>query len=162
MEELGFTLPRTTEDGGTVVSQTYGSTPNRSAWKMRTHDAVAGETTFFDIEITTEIKLRSGSYYVDNIADIHTNDYIELSLIDKNDVLGLFFSYGLTVGQDILELHKLVQTEHPIPNGYEFGINAWAPQEVYTGLFLRVAYNSFGSTNIRFRTRLFWFEGDNI
>ena len=58
-----------TPKGDLVVAQTYGTTPEEPIWKKRKHVAAAGETTFFDIEITTEIKLESGNYKIDNYND---------------------------------------------------------------------------------------------
>jgi len=153
-----FASPRKTEDGGIVVGQTYGATPETAVWKKRKHTAIAGETSFFDIAITTEIRLRGGSYNVLNFDDVHGDDFLEFSVIDKDDVLGLFPLYGLTVGVDILELHKFVKTEYIEDGGFEFGNNSWSAFLVYQGLYLRAAYNSYGTTNINFYTRLLWFE----
>lgn len=153
-----FASPRKTEDGGIVVGQTYGATPETAVWKKRKHYALAGQTTFFDIPVTTEIRLRGGSYKVININDVHEDDYLEFSVIDKDNVLGLFSLYGLTVGVDVLELHKFIKTEYIDPEGFEFGNNSWSAFLVYTGLYLRAAYNSNGTQNINFYTRILWFE----
>ena len=156
--DANFASPRKTTDGGIVVGQTYGATQETATWKRRKHQAAAGQTTFFDIAITTEIRLRGGAYKIDNINDVHSDDYVEFSVIDKNNILGLFSLYGLTVGVDVLELHKFVRTEYIDEDGFEFGRNSWSAFLVYPGLYLRIAYNSFGSSDINFKTRILWFE----
>ena len=157
---------KTNADGNVMISASYEDVPEQAVFKGRQHTAVAGETTFFDIEITTEIKMKKGSYHVQNIDDIVEGDYIEFSVIDKNDVLGLFGTYGLTVGVDILELHKFVRTEFIEKVGFDAGQNSFG-DDVYgafpvnSGLFFRIAYNSVaesGANDIKFLSRILWYE----
>lgn len=156
MELAGLQMPSLSSDGAQVVTQTFVSTPQVAAWKSRKHEAIAGQTNFFDIAITTEIRLSSGEYMIDNLEDVHPDDYIELSLIDKNNVLGLFSYYGLQEG-DVLELFKFVRTEFPITR-QKFESPMGCTHIVVPGLFIRVAYVSFGTTNINFKTRILWYE----
>jgi hypothetical protein len=146
-----------TQDGSLLASLSYGTTPQIATWKRRKHTATAGETNYFDVLITTEIRLAGGEYEVDNIEDVHSDDYIEFSLIDKDDVLGLFSTYGLTEGVDILELFKFVRQEYPSKMA-EFYTNIGCAYIVVGGLYFRVAYVSGGSTNINFKTRILWYE----
>ncbi|MFX1590479.1 MAG: hypothetical protein ACFFC1_20285, partial [Promethearchaeota archaeon] len=112
MEELGLTIPNYTDEGAMVIAQTYGATPETAVWKKRKHTAIAGQTTFFDILVTTEIRIRGGSYKILDFSKVHEDDYVEFSVVDKDDVLGLFSTDGLEVGVDILELKKFVKTEY--------------------------------------------------
>ena len=78
------------------------------------------------------------------------NDYIEESVIDKDDVLGLFSIYGLTVGVDILELKKYVKKEfiNPLTAGQRQVFQANSTFVVTAGLYLRTAYNSTGPDDV--------------
>lgn len=161
----GITINSYSKEGGLVMSQTYGETSHNPVWKKRKHIANAGETTFFDIEITTEIKLESGGYKIINIEDIGTDDYIEFSIIDKNDIYspGLFSQIGLTIGEDILEIHKFVRTEFiDTENWTNFEVNSARVFTVKQGLFLRIAYNSTNedsaAKDIYFNSRILWDE----
>jgi hypothetical protein len=157
MNELpGYQLP-TVRNGNLRVSQSYVETPEAATWKRRKHTAIAGQVTFFDTEITTEKRIRAGDYYVINENDVPADDYIEFSIIDKNDVLGLFETYGLIEGIDILEIHKFVKTEY-IHDSQGYIFDAWCTEELVTGLFFRVAYNSSGTTDINFLIRILYFE----
>jgi hypothetical protein len=84
-----------------------------------------------------------GKYWVnDRVTD---GDYIEFSIMDKSDVLGLFQSLGLTLGVDVLELGKFVQKEY-LSNGQSEMMPFDQAKRLVQGLFLRSIYNSIGTT----------------
>jgi len=143
--------------GNTVISQSYGYTPELPCWERYKYTAAAGQTTFFDEAITTEKRVRYGQYKIKNYSDVHEDDYMELSIIDKDDVLGLFSVYGLIVGEDILELNKIVKNEY-CDNEYEFSAGTWGAMPIYAGLYVRTAYNNYGNTDINFWIRILFYE----
>lgn len=156
--------PKITQDGGQVVSLTYGITPENSQWKGYIFQAKAGQTTFFDIQITTEIRLQGGYYQILNYQDIGWNglqrDYIEFSIIDKDDVLGLFSQYGLNKENgDILEIKKFVKNAYVLEK--DTFIDKYSVFPVLQGLYFRIAYNSVApstANDIYFIVTLYWFE----
>jgi len=144
-------IPKKNADGYGVIAPTFedsrGLTP---VWRGRLYTATAGALSFFDEEVNTEMCMRGGWYEIlsDNAV---IGDYLEFSIIDKNDVMGLFEGLGLTVGVDILELKKFVRTEYVNPgtNRSEFPSNG--ASQVIAGLFLRVAYLSTGADDVKFK-----------
>ena len=107
----------------------------------------------FDLKLDENIvgadgfcELIAGSYYIRNEAAIHDDDILEFSVIDKDDVLGLFSQYGLTVGTDVLELAKFIRT-HSVVGGTLVHFIPGQRKILPQGLYLRTSYTSYGSTN---------------
>lgn len=119
-----------------------------AVWKGYSYSAQPGALNFFDQEITNEIKLRGGWYEILE-ATPALGDYIEFSVIDKNDVLGYFQYFGLTVGVDVLELRKFVRTNYIKPGATsmrEYPANS--ASNVVAGLFFRTTYHSVGQVAV--------------
>jgi hypothetical protein len=72
---------------------------------------------------------------------------VEFALVDKDDVLGLFAAYGLTVGVDVLELGKFVITMYVPEGSFQDNMSVEAPVSVMAGLYLRLIYHSVGTTD---------------
>lgn len=127
-------------------------------WGGDLHVATAGATNFYDTEITVEKKIRGGWYEL--MCDTAVvGDYIEFSMIDKNDVLGFFAAYGYTVGEDILELKKYVRRSYVNPfskNMKVYEAKSWFT--VCAGLFLRIAYVSTGTEDVTFESEIFLYD----
>jgi len=152
-------------EGHLTVSQTFHHLGMVSARKCYKFTATSNQTTFYDIEVTTELRIAGGLCWVRNTTDVHDDDYIEFSIVDKDDVLGLFSTYGLTVGEDVLELSKFIRTEYikkgSSDDGYKMNFE---PVEIHgepiiAGLYMRIAYTSYGNTDINTVTRLMYYEG---
>ena len=155
------------EFGSIIVSPSFedvmGLYPKK---KMTRHHIVAGEINLLDEEITTERRINGGEYWIDldDTGKVHKDDYVDFSIIDKNDVLGLFSTYNLTVGVDILELVKFVKGDiikkGSVLNGYHSqlyeGIKGTNP--VYTGLFQRIMVDSQGTENYDLLGRMYYYE----
>ena len=121
-------------------------------WHGMLYNCTAGAINIFDELVTVEKQLRGGWYeLMDGNAAI--GDYIEESVVDKDDVLGLFAAYGLVVGTDILELKKYVKTEYvnPLTAGQRQVFMAKSVFEIMAGLYLRTTYNSDGGTDIQIK-----------
>ena len=141
------------ESGGIVHAPTFEHTLGlHPQWVGHKYTATAGATNIFDEVVTTEKQLRGGWYeLMDSNAAV--DDYVEFAVVDKDDVLGLFSTYGLTVGVDVLELKKYVKTEYVNPSnannrevfmvGSVFAITA--------GLYLRTIYESTGISDVVFK-----------
>jgi len=157
--------PKTLSDGILIVSPTYGFTPEDARWKGALFKAIGGETTFFDQKITTEIRLQGGLYNILNYVNVgwdSTNllrDFVEFSIIDKDDVLELFDDYDLTPGEGILELVKFVENAYVLEQ--EIFLDKYGAFPVTAGLYFRIAYNSVGispDNDIFLNTRFYWLE----
>jgi|GEM_PF-5634476 len=124
----------------------------------------AGETfrqNIFDFRISEEIvgkdncvEIVGGQYYIRNIDAINEADIMEFSVVDKDDVLGLFQYYRLTVGTDVLELAKFVRT-HSVIGGTLVRINPGQSKILPLGLYLRTSYISYGSVPFKLKIDFF-------
>jgi hypothetical protein len=139
-------------DGNPVISPTFEDTMGLyPEWKGSLYTATAEALSFFDEVVTTEKQLRGGWYelFDDNAVE---GDYLEFSVVDKNNVLGLFGALGLTVGEDVLELAKYVKTEYINPARKDRQIfMANSTFVVYPGLYIRTIYNSEGTNDVTFK-----------
>lgn len=149
--------------GNYLFSPTFSDTPGEPKWQDKKWSAIAGSATssavsFHDIQITTEVRIRGGEWFVQNFENVHENDFIELSIVDKDDSLGLFSLYGYTVGIDIIELAKFIKTSYIFKQERIFKEEMLNSFPVVTGLYLRMAYTSYGNTNIKIITPLLWYE----
>ena len=127
-------------------------------WRGHLYTAIAGATNIFDEVVTVEKQLRGGWYelFDDNAVQ---GDYMEFSVVDKDDALGLFALLGLTVGVDVLELAKYVKTEYINPSKKERQIFLANSTFVVTaGLYLRTIYESTGSSDVVFKVLTHVFE----
>ena len=130
-------------DGQPITTPSgYSYVPEHTAFKGFHYVVPKGTHAIFDQVLTVQVKVQGGDWWVRNAVD---GDYIEFAVVDKDDVLGLFATYGLTVGVDVLELGKFVRTLY-VPEGSSEGSRRVAsPQTVYSGLYLRVIYHSVGT-----------------
>jgi hypothetical protein len=144
-----------------IVSPTFEDSVGLAPiWRGNHNVAVAGATSIFDVLITSERRLRGGWYELLMRDEAMIGDYIEFSVVDKDDLFGYFSYYGLTVGTDVLELKKYVFNEYICPsrvgNRNEFitgGVFLVMP-----GIYFRTTYHSFGSTDVNFKTVTYAYE----
>ena len=86
-------------------------------------------------------------------------DYAEFSVVDKDDVLGLFSVYGLTVGVDVLELGKYAESIYINPEQTSTShLEAPSAANVVSGLWLRTKYENTGDDTAYFSPTLLLFE----
>lgn len=108
--------------------------------------AAAGAQTFYDWVISTNSYVHGGKCWVDSAAAA-MGDKMHWSVVDKDDVLGLFSVLGLTQGVDVLEVSKYVE-DYFVPPGITHGwVDAVRPEThalVPAGLYLRASYESVG------------------
>lgn len=139
-------------DGNPVIAPTFEDTMGLyPEWAGHKYIATAGATNIFDEVVTTEKQLRGGWYELfDDNAVI--GDYLEFGVVDKDDVLGLFSLYGMTVGTHVLELAKYVKTEYINPTRKDRQIfMANSTFVVMAGLYIRTIYESTGANNVQFK-----------
>jgi len=138
-------------DGRLLVAPTFEDTQGLgTVWRGNKHTALGNTLNIFDQAVTTELILRGGWYEILD-GNAHIGDYVEFSIIDKDDVLGLFSTYGLTVGVDILELKKFVKTNYINPRlaGKE-DFTSDGASAVMAGLYMRIAYMNTGTESVEF------------
>lgn len=136
-----------------VLAPTFEDTGGlQPQWLGHKYTAEAGATNIFDEVVTSEKQLRGGWYELIS-SSVVEGDFVEFAVVDKDDVLGLFTSLGLTVGQDILELVKYVKKEYinPTTVGHRQTFHAKSTFVVVQGLYLRTIYESVGPANVTFK-----------
>lgn len=146
-----------------TLDDTRGMYPKKKTYKNIAH---AGQLNIFDTLITTEQYISGGEYWIhpDHISRIHDDDYIEFSIIDKDDTLGMFSQFGLVVGTDILEIVKFVLTDYVKKGNPAEGYHSQlfegikGVNQVLAGLYMRVIYNSFGAQDIGVTYRIYFYE----
>ena len=134
--------------------------------KMYKNIVVASQLNFFDIVLEVEKRICGGEYWIVNAdsSKVHEDDYIEFSVVDKDNVLGLFALYGLQVGVDILELCKFVINDYVKKGNDDSGYHTQLYEvvkgttKVIPGLYYRVSYDSHGTENIGFMWRIYYYE----
>jgi len=143
-------------EGRMIVAPTYMDTAGaKGHFEGNKWLATAGAQSFFDILVTTQIYVQGGTYWCENA---EKGDYAEFSIVDKDDVLGLFALYGLTVGVDVLVLEKYVKTEYMHEGRNEGDIEVTSKGDVFPGLYLRASYVSIGSVDVDMAVRYKWYE----
>jgi len=143
----------TNVDGYPLVAPTFEDAQGlTTVWKGRIYTATAGAVNIFDEPVTTQIKVRGGWYELMNDKAV-AGDYVEFSIVDKDNILGLFGLYGLTVGVDVLELKKFIRTEYinPLRVGSKEVFESAGASTVYAGLYMRVTYHSTGVDDVDFK-----------
>lgn len=148
------------DDGNPVTAPAFENTGGlHPLWHGHLYTVTAGATNIFDELVTTEKRLRGGWYtLMDGNAVV--GDYIEESVVDKDDVLGYFGYYGYTVGVDVLELKKYVRTEyvHPKSEGIRQEFQANSVFSVVAGLYLRTIFESTGLNDLKLAVTPFGYE----
>jgi hypothetical protein len=149
-----------TEDGRLVYAPSWESTEGLDpTWKGFLYTATAGACSIFDELITEEIKLRGGWYSLVETGQAVVGDYVEFSVVDKDDVLGLFSTYGIPQG-GILELKKYVKKDYVVPSliGQRQTFMVGGAFPVMAGLYLRTSYQSTGLVDVQFKTVILSYE----
>jgi len=157
---LDFRATPKDDEGNPILAPSFEATNGlHPLWHGHLYSVTAGATNIFDELVTTEKKLRGGWFtLMDGNAAV--GDYIEESVVDKDDVLGYFQYYGYTVGQDVLELKKYVRTEyvHPKMEGIRQEFQANSVFGVLAGLYTRTIYESTGGVNLQIAVTPFGYE----
>jgi hypothetical protein len=155
---VNLNKPPKNADGATINATTFEDTFGLAPmWEGEYHEAVAGAINIFDTVVTTEKRLRGGWYEL-LCDDAAVEDYVEFSVVDKDDVLGLFELLGIPEG-GFLELRKYVKKDYVNPANRTrqafIGNSAFL---VCAGLYLRSTYVSTGSTNVKFKANTLAYE----
>jgi hypothetical protein len=118
----------------------------------------------FDDLIAQPLKIYGGAYWVDldDVDKVSKDDYLEFSIVDKDDVLGMFGLLGITPGEGVLEITKFVKKDYirkgdPATGFYsDLVSNTKGVSEIIPGLYRRLYYFSYGSQPITLYTKYFY------
>ena len=140
-------------DGNPIAAPAFEDTGGLNPkWKGYKYTATADAINIFDELVTIEKALR-GVWYELLDGNASADDFIEFSVVDKDDTLGLFDGLGLTVGEDVLELNKYVETEYinPTTAGSREVFMANSTFVVVDGLYLRTVYDASTGSDRAFK-----------
>jgi len=145
-----------TSNGALITSVTYGTYPEDAGFKGFYITASGVDTdTMTDYKIERQSYMNGGQYWNHGGA---YGDYLESSIVDKDNVLGLFDIYGLTPGVDILELFKFAETIYFNPESHvTVYLNTPDSALVYPGLYLRTKVHTTTDVSVHFGVTYFWF-----
>jgi len=102
--------------------------------------------TIHDIVVTTELYVNGGKVWIYGPPKL--GDWAKFSVVDKDDVLGLFSTYGLsTVNNDVLELRSYVRNSALPPFNSHFNIKMETAAKIVSGLYLRATINNVDASN---------------
>lgn len=158
---VGSDDPMISPDGHLIVAPSFKHTGLDPAWESYLYKPTAQGAdpdpvySMFDEVITMNLRLSGGAYALES-SGAELGDMVEFSVVDKDDVLGLFSGYGLTAGVDVLELKKYVRTEYvsPAQIGAERSFGGDGGFKMIAGLYLRTTYISTGAATPDLRVRI--------
>lgn len=112
--------------------------------------------TFLDHRIDQEIYVQGGWFWSDGGV---IGDYAEVSVVDKDDVLGYFGYFGLVSGVDVLELGKYVEHVYLKPGGDgTTHLETPTSAPVLEGLYMRTKVHTTSDTPAQLGVTYLWFE----
>jgi hypothetical protein len=136
-------------DGLRAINVSVYNPERQYEGKSYKFNAIGNTTNIHDVQIDADmtgadgyIAFYGGGYKINGA--VNDGDYVELAIVDKDDVLGLFGLYGLTVGVDVLEIKKFEQTHYVVDND-RTEITSSQCSLIPQGLYLRFIYESVGA-----------------
>lgn len=140
-EDAAAVKPKDPRTGYEVIAVSpYAYSEEDSTHKGVLFLPTRGQVSFHDIQVTTEVFIQGAEDY--QISNGITGDIVEFSIVDKDDVLGMFGAMGLTVGQDVLEVAKFLRTFHVEPGTHRGQVLGKTAGQVLPGLYMRIKYDS--------------------
>jgi hypothetical protein len=134
----------------------YAYANERTVFQGFSYTAQPNSLNIFDEPIGNKlVYVQGGKLW---IKQPNLGDYAELSVVDKDNVLGLFDQYGLTPGTDVLEISKWVRNLTIPPWDWECELIAKTAGMVTSGLYLRISYLNSGSQPVNFGVFYLWYE----
>jgi hypothetical protein len=150
-------MPRDVNGYEITTRSAFAHVPQHTVFQGKPYWTVPfGTHAFLDTLITSQLWLQGGRFWVKGAA---LGDYAEFAVVDKDNVLGLFATYGLTVGVDVLELAKYVRTLPLSDEPYQkevLVVDAAAP--LMSGLYARAIYHSVGTVDPKMGITYLWYE----
>lgn len=134
----------------------YAYAEERTVFQGFKYTAQAGALNIFDEPIGNKLVYIQGGKVWFKSPNI--GDYVELSIVDKDNVLGLFSQYNLTEDIDVLEVSKWVKKLYTPSWDWECELVAKTAGQVVPGLYLRVAYENTGTSPVEFAVNYLWYE----
>ena len=134
----------------------YAFADENTVFQGYNYTAQPGALNIFDEQVGNNVVyVQGGRLWVKSP---NLGDYAEMSVVDKDNVLGLFSQYGLTEGVDVLEISKWVRNLRIPPWDWECELMAKTVGELTPGLYLRTAYQNVGVDPVELGGFYLWYE----
>jgi len=142
--------------GNMIIAPSHGHYNEHGKFKGFLLTCSGNQTTILDHKIEQQVYVNEGYFWA---CSGNMGDYAEFSVVDKDDVMGLFDTYGLEVGVDVLELGKFVESQYIDPNGSPLQ-RLTSPTEacVCSGLYMRTKYENVGDRTAYIGVTYLWLE----
>jgi hypothetical protein len=141
-----FRKPALDEQGKPVMSPSaYEYAAEDGGFDGYQYQCPANTLSIFDEPVTKVMFVQGAICWWDTPS---VGDYGEFAVVDKDDVLGLFATYGLTVGVDVLEVAKYVRKFYPPPWKKLVDIRQRTAGQIIPGLYMRFIYDNTHASNV--------------
>jgi hypothetical protein len=157
-----------TENGKLITAPTYFYTENLNIMQeMTRYQVIAPAINIFDEQIQLGQRLFGGKYWIhrDSVDKVHSDDYVEFSIIDKDNILGMFDMFGLSIANgDFIEITKFIIRDYvdkgnPSNGFYSDLTTPTSPaSEIPPGLYRRVAYYSAGGQPLTIYVKYYYYK----
>lgn len=137
--------PKGLNGAAVVQASAYEHSDEDGGFDGYAYTCPANTISIFDEPVTKVLYVQGAICWWDTPAP---NDYGEFAVVDKDDVLGLFSTYGLTVGVDVLEVAKYVRKFRPPPWREMVEIKLGVAGKIVPGLYMRFIYNNDDPGNV--------------
>jgi hypothetical protein len=141
-----------------VAPYAFGVSNEQTKFKGYLYAMSPNAVNIYDELITKQVFIQGGAFETQNA---YEGDNADFSIVDKDDVLGLFALYGLTVGVDVLEVRRYVETEFMFAGANKEDLRVEAAGQVFAGLYFRTKYVSVappGSPDTKVKVRYLYYE----
>ena len=142
--------------GSTLKSSPYAYADERAVYRGYKYIAQADAMNIYDEQIDEKLVYVQGSKIWVNNPNL--GDYIEFSIVDKNDTLGLFTENSLTKEGDVLEVQRWTHNIYLPPWSCEKELITKTAFETISGLYLRVCYVNVGLNDVDFAVEYLGYE----
>jgi hypothetical protein len=141
-----------------IAPYAFGVSQEQTKFKGYLYSMSPFSVNIFDELITKQVFIQGGAF---ETKDAVEGDSADFSIVDKDDAMGLFSLYGLTVGVDVIELRRYVETEFMFDGVNKEDLRVEAAGQVYAGLYFRTKYVSvapLGSPDTKVKVRYLYYE----
>lgn len=142
--------------GGYVRNSPYAFANEKATYHGYKYVAQANAFNVFDEPISEKLTTIQGSKIWAN--NSHIGDYVEFSIVDKDDILNLFSQQGIVKGEGEIEVERWVHKIYLPPWNCEKDLSTKTAIEVIAGLYLRVCYVNVGQTQVDFAVEYIGYE----
>lgn len=139
-----------------IRNSPYAFANEKAVYRGYKYVAQANAANIFDESIDENLALIQGCRIWAKAPNI--GDYIEFSIVDKDDVLGLFSQQNIIKDQAVLEVERWTHNIYLPPWNCEKDLFTKTAIETTQGLYLRACYINTGGVAVDFAVEYMGYE----